>query len=89
MSTTLTAERFRGRSPAPIALDAVRDGWRALLRRREDRRALRRLWRLGPHLVRDAGLDPDEVRAAVGGGWEDLRPATLLLAAPERGPGRG
>ena len=87
MSTSLTAERFRDRSPAPGVLDALLDGWHAFLRRRKERRSLRQLWRLGPHLVRDAGL-PDEVRAAVGGGWEDLRPATLRWPAPELGARR-
>ena len=77
----VNTEGFRDRPAAPAHFDGLRAGLRALLRRREDRRALERLWRLGPRLVRDAGLDPDQVRAAVGGGWDDLLPAGRLLAS--------
>jgi uncharacterized protein YjiS (DUF1127 family) len=89
MATTVIAERFRGQFLVSRFLDSLRTGWHGFLRRREERRALLQIWRLGPRLVRDAGLDRDAVGAAVGGGWEGLRPGGLLRLASERPPGRG
>jgi uncharacterized protein YjiS (DUF1127 family) len=86
MSAIIHAERFREQPRASRLLGTLRTGWDGFLRRREERRALLRLWQLGPHLVRDAGFDPEVVGAAVGGGWEDLRPSGLLLASD--GPDR-
>jgi hypothetical protein len=84
MAATLAAERFRDRSPAPAIPGVLVAAWRGFLRRREERRTLLLIWRLGPHLVRDMGLDPDALRATVGGGWDDLRPSGLLALAPGR-----
>lgn len=46
----------------------------ALVRRRSERRALKRLSRLPERLVRDAGFDPDAVRDAVSGTWDEVDP---------------
>jgi hypothetical protein len=46
----------------------------ALVRRRGERRALARLSRLPDRLVRDAGFDPDAVRDAVSGTWDEVNP---------------
>lgn len=43
-----------------------------LVRRWRERRLHVRLARLSDHLIRDAGFDPDVVRAAVAGPWDAL-----------------
>lgn len=44
------------------------------LRRRRQRRLYARLARLSPHIIRDIGLDPDDVRAAVAGPFDPVVP---------------
>lgn len=46
----------------------------AFVRRRSERRALARLSRLPERLVRDAGFDPETVRDAVSGTWDEVNP---------------
>lgn len=54
-----------------VAVPAFVVAW---ARRRSERLALARLSRLPDRLVRDAGFDPDAVRDAVSGTWDELNP---------------
>jgi uncharacterized protein YjiS (DUF1127 family) len=47
------------------------------LRWRRQRRLFARLSRLGDHLIRDVGFDPDEVHGAMASPWEDVLPGRL------------
>jgi uncharacterized protein YjiS (DUF1127 family) len=57
----------------------IPDFLRTFLRRRRARRLLARLSRLSPHLIRDIGLDPDEVHDAVAGTWDEVIPGRCRL----------
>jgi len=48
-------------------------GWRSAS---EDQRALRRLARMSPRLLRDMGFDPAEIYGAVDGTWDEVTPGT-------------
>ena len=51
--------------------------WSDLLARWQHRRLLVRLSRHGPRLLRDLGLSPEEVAAALEGSWDELHPERL------------
>jgi uncharacterized protein YjiS (DUF1127 family) len=72
MATTDLAGRLRRRPARHGVADAVRDLWAAFLHRREERRTLVALSRLGPRAMRDMGLDPEQVYEALGGRHEVL-----------------
>jgi hypothetical protein len=55
--------------------DGWRDRWKAWRERRRSARALLVLARRDPRLIRDMGLDPEAIRAALEGSWDDMRPA--------------
>jgi uncharacterized protein YjiS (DUF1127 family) len=57
----------RARPRRPGVLAALRAGWQDYRRRRQERDELRALARLDPRLIRDAGLDPEQVYDAAGG----------------------
>jgi uncharacterized protein YjiS (DUF1127 family) len=67
MATIELTGPFRAQPRRPGFLAALRAGWQEYLRRRQARDQLRALARLGPRLIRDAGLDPEQVYDAVGG----------------------
>jgi uncharacterized protein YjiS (DUF1127 family) len=46
--------------------------WGVALDRRKERRALVRLSRLPPHLIRDVGLEPERVYKALDGSWDEV-----------------
>ena len=54
-----------------IAMPNVVWAW---LGRRRERRLMAQLSRLSPHMIRDIGLDPDEVYDAVAGTWDEVVP---------------
>jgi uncharacterized protein YjiS (DUF1127 family) len=83
--TTATdfAEDFRATPRLDARPHALMAAWQAFRRAREERRALAQIARLGPRLIRDIGLDPEQVRGQVGG-WDDLRPTGLLFQSPGR-----
>ncbi|RCS24497.1 DUF1127 domain-containing protein [Phyllobacterium salinisoli] len=59
-------------------------GWRAMRRHREERRELVALSRLGPHIIRDMGFDPEEVYMALNGSWDDIDPAKFQSHLPKK-----
>lgn len=46
--------------------------WRKIRSRYEMRRDLVHLSRLSPRLIRDAGLDPERIYAALDGSWDEV-----------------
>ena len=54
----------------------LRAGWRAVLRHREERRIVVALSRKPPRLLRDMGMDPEQVYAALDGSWDEVDPAS-------------
>lgn len=62
------------RNPLPQLLGA----WRAWRRHRAERIGIARAGRLGPRLLEDMGLTPEQVRAAQGG-WDVLSPNGFLV----------
>ena len=78
MVMTIRTDEFRA-EPRPLPLPAIRAAWHAWLRRRADRNALALAGLRGPRLVADMGLDPEAVRAATGGSWDDLSPNGFLV----------
>ena len=56
--------------PAPLPAIRVEDILRAYLHRRAERRLHARLARMPAHLVRDMGFDPELVRDAAVGTWD-------------------
>jgi uncharacterized protein YjiS (DUF1127 family) len=83
MTTAVFTEDFRATPRADVRLHGLMAAWQAFRHAREERRALGQISRLGPHLIRDMGLDPEAVREQVGG-WEDLRPTGLLFLSSGR-----
>jgi uncharacterized protein YjiS (DUF1127 family) len=57
-------------SGADIAF-AIQIGWRAWRHRRQLRRQMARLARLGPRLLTNIGCDPEAVQAALASHWDD------------------
>ena len=49
------------------------------LERRRQRRLYARLSRLSPHLIRDMGIDPEDVRDAVAGTWDEIDPGRIRI----------
>ena len=56
----------------------------AYIRRRRERRLFAELSRLSPHLIRDAGFDPDAVYAAVAGTWDEIIPGGYRMRQDRR-----
>jgi hypothetical protein len=79
MTTHVFTGDFRHDPLWTAPLRAVREAWLNHRQRRENRLALARIGRLDPRLQADMGFDPEGVGAALGGGWDDLRPNGLLL----------
>jgi uncharacterized protein YjiS (DUF1127 family) len=62
--------------PARLSLlAALRNALRAWQAEIEDRRALLRIARMDPHLIRDMGFEPAAIYDAVDGTWHDLSDA--------------
>jgi uncharacterized protein YjiS (DUF1127 family) len=53
-------------------LSGPRKAFRAVRRRVEERRTIAKLSRLSPHLIRDMGLDPEAIRGALIGTWDEV-----------------
>ncbi len=68
-------------APLHHLTDAIRAVRAALAHRRARRQTLDALAHLGPRLIVDAGIDPDQVQAAVSG-WDRLDPVGLRLLLP-------
>lgn len=76
--------------PAGLRLDGVRydflgavaAGWTAFRQRRQERRALVAISRLGPHAIRDIGLDPEKVYEALDGSWDEVEPLRFRWLLP-------
>ena len=70
----------------PLAGLTLRDDVAQLLRnamtRRQHRRLMRQLARRDARLVADMGFDPEDVRAAAEGSWDEFRPELMLRSAP-------
>ena len=79
MTTHVLTSDFRNEPLATAPLRALREAWLDHRQRRQNRLALARIGRLEPRLQADIGFDPGDVRAALGGGWDDLRPNGLLV----------
>ena len=60
----------------------LRAGWQSYARRRQERRGLAAIARLGPRLIADVGLDPQRIEGTVGGGWDRLDPVGLRMLMP-------
>jgi uncharacterized protein YjiS (DUF1127 family) len=72
MATIDIFEATRRESPVRIGFFARLIAiWQAYIRQVEEHRAIVRLSRLGPHLIRDMGFDPDEIHAALDGTWDE------------------
>lgn len=67
---------------------AVIAGWRAFRQHRAERRTLVALSRMGPHMIRDLGFDPEQVYAALDGSWDEVDPSSFGGALPRRARGR-
>jgi hypothetical protein len=79
---TIEYAGFRRQPRARALADTLLEAWRALARRRVERRDLRAVAQLGPRLMRDAGFDPEVVDAKIGGGWDRFDPVGLKLLLP-------
>ncbi|HEV7278027.1 MAG TPA: hypothetical protein VGN80_17235 [Devosiaceae bacterium] len=76
MGTTVEISEYLGERPQPQATvrlplprflqNALRD-W-------QERRAMVRISRLSPHLIRDMGFDPDCLYDALDGTWDEICP---------------
>lgn len=80
---TIENAGFRRQPLARALADSPLEAWRALARRRAERRDLRAVARLGPRLMRDAGFDPEAVDAEIGSGWDRIDPVGLKLLLPQ------
>lgn len=63
-------------------IGAVGAGWQAFRQRRQERRTLIAISRLGPRIIRDIGLDPEQVYEALDGSWDELEPLRLRWLLP-------
>ena len=72
--TTIEIAELCADRPMPRLVFTVPDGLWAFVRRRAERRMYACLARLSPHLIRDAGFDPDVVHDAVAGSWDEVAP---------------
>ncbi|MCD7058288.1 hypothetical protein [Pelagibacterium xiamenense] len=62
-------------NPLVLALTALRHA----IRKRRERWALVRISRRDPRLIRDMGLDPEEVYDAVPTSWDERHPGRLRI----------
>jgi hypothetical protein len=83
MATMDVTLGFRGRSLVQDLLIALRAGWQTLLRRQEERRAIVAISRLGPHIIRDMGLDPERIHEELRGGWDAIDPVGFRSLLPK------
>ncbi len=65
-------------------LGALIAGWRAFRQRRQERRTLVEISRLGPRAIRDMGLDPEQVYSALDGSWDEVDPSSFGGMLPRR-----
>ncbi len=65
-------------------LGALQAAWRASVVNRRERQNLIVLSRLPQHVIRDIGLGPEEVYAALDGGWDEVDPAAYRSHLPRR-----
>lgn len=75
---------FRERRVRYDYFGAVRAAWRAFIAHRRTRRTLVTLSRLPEHVVRDMGLEPEHIYAALGGTWDEVEPAAYQIHLPKR-----
>ena len=73
MATIEIAERYPDRTALRLVVNVPDLLW-VLVHRRAEQRMYRRLSRLSPHLIRDAGFDPDEVYDRMSGSWAEVNP---------------
>ena len=73
MTTIALTEMSRGRRMAHLTFTVPAFLW-AFIRRRQERRLFARLSRLPPHLIRDAGFEPEAVYEAVRNSWDEVSP---------------
>ena len=73
MTTIAFPDVHRERPTLRLAIRMPDILW-AYLRRRAERRLFQRLSRLPPHVIRDAGFEPDAVYDAVQGTWDEVAP---------------
>jgi uncharacterized protein YjiS (DUF1127 family) len=66
-ATYLAPARYHGEGTGAIA--AALSGF---VRHHRERRAIARLGRLSPHLIRDMGFDPAAVYGALHGTWDEV-----------------
>lgn len=84
MTAIELSEEFRqGRARYDI-LGTLIVGWRAMRRHRKERRLLITLSRLAPHVIRDIGLDPEQVYEALEGSWDEIDPANFRSKLPRK-----
>jgi uncharacterized protein YjiS (DUF1127 family) len=57
--------------------------WREFLARRRDRRAQVALLRLPPHVLRDRGVDPEQIYYQLAGSWDAIDVTTLGRLLPK------
>ena len=73
---------FREQPARVDLLDFLRAGWRAWLRRREERRAIVAISRLAPHVIRDIGFEPERIYEALEGSWDEVDPVNFRILLP-------
>ena len=67
-------------------LGALRAGWQAFARRRQERRAIVAISRLAPHVIRDMGFEPEEIYGALNGTWDEVDPVNFRILLPRESP---
>jgi uncharacterized protein YjiS (DUF1127 family) len=76
MATIEMFQTFRDEAPADSAgsgfLPRLRQAFRTMGRRIEERRTIARLSRLSPHLIEDMGLEPAAIYGALRGTWDEV-----------------
>lgn len=72
MLTIEVTDQEGDNSRRPGGIVAVIGVWRKIRSRYEMRRDLVHLSRLSPRLIRDAGLDPERIYAALDGSWDEV-----------------
>jgi uncharacterized protein YjiS (DUF1127 family) len=65
-------------------IGALQAGWHAFVERRRERHTIVALARLPRHVVRDMGLDPEQLYAALDGSWDEVDPASYRSHLPRR-----
>lgn len=82
MTVQVLAADFRERRVRYDYLGTLIAGWQAMREHRQQRRIVVALSRLGPHLIRDIGLDPELVYEVLDGTWDEIDPASLVRHLP-------